>query len=109
MRKITQDAIRAFRNGTNFKRGNTRLQCHTEMTGPVSKLFLHGNLIAIHAAGDFKIRSAGWETNTTKERLNGFPSVNITQKDFQWYLNGEEWNGEWIRPNSITLGREKAE
>jgi hypothetical protein len=32
-------------------------------------------------------------TTTTKERLNGLNGVNIHQKDFQWYLNGEAWNG----------------
>jgi len=101
MRKITEDAIRAFRNGTNFKRGNTKVECHMEVTGQVNKLFLHGHLIAQFAAGDFIISSAGWNTTTTKERLNGFPTVNIVQKDFQWFLNGEAWNGEWIQPSAM--------
>lgn len=30
----------------------------------------------------------------TKERLNGLEGVNICQKDWQWYLNGKERNGE---------------
>lgn len=30
----------------------------------------------------------------TKERLNALQGVNIVQKNFVWYLNGKEWNGE---------------
>ena len=43
------------------------------------------------------ISNAGWQSNTTKERLNGLPNVGIYQKNWQWYLNGNEWNGEWTR------------
>ena len=42
------------------------------------------------------INDGGWQSNTTKERLNGLPNVSIHQKDFQWYLNGEAWDGEWV-------------
>tara|TARA_R100000951_G_scaffold10728_1_gene9113 strand:+ start:53015 stop:53308 length:294 start_codon:yes stop_codon:yes gene_type:complete len=94
MRKITEDAIRAFRNNQNFKRGNTWVQCvHGRRF-----LHLHNNVIAeMTQHGELYITSAGWQTVTTKERLNGFPSVNIVQKDFQWFLNGEAWNGGLIR------------
>ena len=47
------------------------------------------------ADGALYIRDGGWQSNTTKERLNGLPNVYINQKDFQWYLNGEAWSGEW--------------
>ena len=96
MRKITEDAIRAFRNGTNFKRGNTQVE-----TFPMNAriLKLHGNIIAQTVDGVLRITSAGWQTTTTKERLNGFPTVNIVQKDFQWFLNGEAWNGDFIEVN----------
>lgn len=100
MRKITEDAIRAFRNGTNFKRGNTRV---IQYSCGTCVLLLHGNLIAKCRRGDIseplEITNAGWNTTTTKERLNGFPTVNIVQKDFQWFLNGEAWDGGLIRVN----------
>jgi hypothetical protein len=94
MRKITEDAIRAFRNNRDFKRGNTWVQCvHGRRF-----LHLHGNVIAeMTQHGELYITSAGWQTVTTKERLNGFPSVNIAQKDFEWFLNGQAWNGELIK------------
>tara|TARA_R100001015_G_C4631780_1_gene194595 strand:- start:418 stop:777 length:360 start_codon:yes stop_codon:yes gene_type:complete len=95
MRKITKDAVRAFEQHKKFKRGNTTVEVSE------SKLFaelkLHGNTIA--KSGVFEglmISSAGWNTVTTKERLNGLEGVNIHQKDFTWYLNGREWNGAWV-------------
>ena len=92
MRKITADAIRAFRNRQTFKRGNTQVK--VDETG--SYLYLHGNMIAEFNANDgLWINDGGWQSNTTKERLNGLPNVSIHQKDFQWYLNGEAWDGEW--------------
>jgi hypothetical protein len=42
------------------------------------------------------ITSAGWKSNTTKERLNALPQVSITQKKGEWYLNGTLWNGKLI-------------
>tara|TARA_R110000822_G_scaffold46818_15_gene124582 strand:+ start:173 stop:463 length:291 start_codon:yes stop_codon:yes gene_type:complete len=94
MRKITIDAIRALRNGTNFKRGNTKVVHHYDE----AHLLLHGHLIAFYSEhGGLFISSAGHHTMTTKERLNGLPNVNIHQKNFQWFLNGEEWDGQFIK------------
>ena len=36
-------------------------------------------------------------SRTTMDRLNGLPNVNIHQKNFQWFLNGEEWDGQFIK------------
>ena len=95
MRKITQDAIRAFSEHKKFKRGNTEVEvCVSEL---FAELKLHGNTIAKSGVFDgLMISSAGWNTVTTKERLNGLEGVNIHQKDFTWYLNGHEWNGAWV-------------
>ena len=95
MRQITQDSINAFLCGSRFSRQNMSVDID-ERNGNV-QLCLHGNLIAERRAdGTLWISDAGWKTNTTKERLNGLPCVNIYQKDFTWYLNGKEWNGNWI-------------
>jgi hypothetical protein len=61
-------------------------------------LHLHGNVIAeMTQHGELWINDAGWQTVTTKERLNGFNMVDIVQKDFEWYLNGELWDGSLIK------------
>lgn len=44
MRQITIDAIRAFRNGYDFKRGNTQVKTYAHSN--YRELLLHGNVIA---------------------------------------------------------------
>jgi hypothetical protein len=57
-------------------------------------MYLFGNLIAVNNNGVISVSNAGWESITTKERLNGIPGVNIKQSKGLWYLNGVEWNGK---------------
>ena len=94
MRAITKKSIESFFNGENKNFGNTK----TEKVFNSSYLYLHDNLIGIydHDTKVLKISNCGWFTNTTKERLNGLPNVNICQRNYKWYLNGKEWNGEMI-------------
>lgn len=93
MRKITQDAVNAFMKHKNFRRGNMVVSHWRGQT----EMYLHNNLIAEHYSdGRILISNAGWPTVTTKERLNAIPHVSIYQRNFQWYLNGEAWNGNWI-------------
>ena len=93
-RKITIEAVDKFLSREPFKKSNMQVdQCYGQY-----RLKLHGNTIAVlDEFNMLSISNAGWESNTTKERLNGLPHVRINQKKFQWYLNGNEWNGEWTR------------
>jgi hypothetical protein len=62
--------------------------------GTIYYLKLFGNKIAaIESDGRLWISNAGWDTKTTKERLNGLPGVSIQQKKGEWYLNGNQWDG----------------
>ena len=89
MRKITEQVINAFENGRNCNEGNS--STHD------GSLFLHGHEIAKRDdQGKLMITNAGWQTPTTKERLNGLSGVSIHQKDYEWFLNGKAWNGDWI-------------
>jgi len=93
MRQITKESINAFMNASNFNKQNTSV----EVLPNVTILKLHGNPIAYRyndPKRTLSITNAGWQSNTTKERLNALPNVNIVQKNFIWYLNGKEWNGE---------------
>lgn len=98
MRKITFDAVAAFYNEKPFKRGNTEVEVFIcTLLRKTVYLILHGNTIARLKNGKLTISNGGWSSNTTKERLNGLTGVHIQQKDFVWYLNGEAWNGDWIK------------
>lgn len=89
MRKITAQITEAFLNFKTVTIGNSSTGNGT--------LLLHGNLIAEIKNSFLYITNAGWFTNTTKERLNALPGVSIYQKKGQWFLNGELWNGSWIK------------
>lgn len=98
MRKITEESTKAFLNAEPFKKANMEVKVEPNVT----ILLLHGNAIA-YKYNDPKqtlsITNCGWESNTTKERLNALPNVSIQQSNFVWYLNGKEWDGKLIDIN----------
>jgi hypothetical protein len=94
MRKITRDAHYAFMNRQNFKRDNTEVRQHDEVS---ASLYLHGNEIAWMDANGIFINHCGWATSTTKERLNNLCGITIHQHDFQWFVDGKRWDGSTLR------------
>jgi hypothetical protein len=94
MRKITSEAVDKFLSRTPFKKSNMEVDTFYS----TYRLKLHGNVIAVlDEFNMLSVSNAGWASNTTRERLNGLPHVHVKQKNWQWYLNGNEWNGEWTR------------
>jgi hypothetical protein len=88
-RQITENAVRAFLLGDNFKQSNTEV--HADCTGV--RMYLFGNLIANRVGNRLQITTAGWNTATTRERLNGLPNVKVYQRKGQLFLNGQPWDG----------------
>ena len=86
MRKITNQAVEAFVNNQNFKGVNTEVSSDKF----TNRMWLHNNLIAVkdHANNVLKITLCGWNTPTTRERLNGIPGVSLSTRKGQAYLNG---------------------
>lgn len=73
--------------------------------GGTGKLYLHGNLIAEWDGSKLRLLDAGWQSNTTKERLNGILEVfgfgeRVVQRNFEWHVmlgdNLTSWEGEII-------------
>jgi len=95
MRKITQDASNALKNGGNFKRNNTKVVNIRTWNLETTHMYLHWNCIAeYHKHSNILwLSNCGWETPTTKERLNGilkaFGLGYIKQQNFQWYYVDE--------------------
>lgn len=95
MKKITRESMNAFMEARSFKKGNMTI----EVLPNVTIMLLHGNAIAYRfndPERTLSITNRGWFTNTTKERLNALPNVRIHQKNWQWYLNGVQWDGQLI-------------
>lgn len=91
MKNITHESVSAFYARKNFKKANMQV-IHSENGS--TRMYLHGNCIAIlDNQNKLYITNAGWQSKTTKERLNALKSVSIYQKNWQWYLNGRLWDG----------------
>jgi hypothetical protein len=89
MRKIESQMNAAIKAGKDFKVANT--QVTTE--GDVSRVFLHGNQIATIGENFIQLFDGGWQSNTTKSRLNailqefGIAGERVYQKNFTWFVN----------------------
>jgi hypothetical protein len=94
MRKITEQAANAFHNGRDFRSGNTQVNCRL---GGV-ELTLHGNMIAKNIGEGLHINLCGWNTNTTRERLNGLQGVRLHTRKGQAFLNDNPISScEWVK------------
>ena len=100
MRKIEQQMNEAILNRKDFFKGNTSVQHYTTETGArEAVVHLHGNHIA--TIGDtLQICDAGWQTVTTKSRLNALlnefaEGCYLFQKNFDWFLGDADGN---VRP-----------
>lgn len=94
MRKITKESVRAFKNWERFSLSNTVVKVFEW----VRQMFLHWNEIARLSWNQLMITSAGWESNTTKERLNWileeFGLGKIRQVNWDWFLVKSDWTSE---------------
>ena len=95
MRKIERLMNTAITNSCDFKLANTRVEF--ERGNNISRVFLHGNLIAEVGDNFIRLFDGGWQSVTTKSRLNailsehGLPGERVFQKAHKWFVtvNGE--------------------
>ena len=92
MRKLERQMNFAVSNKGNWSGSNTSVSY--DKAENLSEVRLHGNLIAWYDHNDQRLAlsSAGWQTNTTKSRLNALldefvPSMRIFQNDWTWYIS----------------------
>ena len=91
MKKIETLMNDAISNKVDFKSANTEVIYYTG--NDISDVYLHGNLIARVYAHSIELMDGGYQSNTTKSRLNailkvhGLPGESVFQKNFQWFLN----------------------
>ena len=97
MRKIEEQMCNAVHHNIDWKNSNTSVT-YCEESGE-SKVFLHGNHIATVGDDFLQIFDGGWQSNTTKSRLNSLinrfcnaMTDGVHQKDFAWF----------IRDNNVT-------
>ena len=108
MRKIESQMNAAITAGTDWKSANTAV---VNEDG-VSKVFLHGNKIAEIGDSFIRLFDGGWQSNTTKSRLNAILAAHgergdcVFQKKFQWFVTMNTVQGLSTIPfwNSMRLG-----
>ena len=90
MRKIEKQMCAAVQSNKDWKSGNTSV--HFDPESGISVVRLHGNKIAEVSDHDMTIFDGGWQSNTTKSRLNALCSEfcvageGVFQKDFTWFV-----------------------
>lgn len=93
MRKIEQSMCRAItQERKNWHSSNTRVMYSPSRQ--VWCVYLHGNLIAVVDKDTVQVYDGGWQSNTTKSRLNALINgltdgyINgVYQEDFTWYVS----------------------
>tara|TARA_B100000035_G_scaffold158024_1_gene134724 strand:- start:572 stop:892 length:321 start_codon:yes stop_codon:yes gene_type:complete len=91
MRKIESQMCQAIQSSKDWKSANTEVV--TQQDG-LSTVFLHGNKIAEVGDDFLTIFDGGWQTNTTKSRLNALINEfcnavtdGVFQKNYQWFVS----------------------
>jgi len=80
MRKVTQQIATAFAEGKSKTVGNTR----TDGTS----VWLHGNKIVERREDGIFWTLAGWDTVTTRDRVNGIANAGVYQQKFKQFVDG---------------------
>ena len=111
MRKITSQSVDAFVNGYRFNRGNTTVSGCGATEIRKCYLMLHNNLIAKKEVqtNTLTISDCGWQTDTTKERLNGVLSRltfgwGLFQNRGEWFLTNDEETVQWTGSATFIAG-----
>ena len=99
MRLIETRMNNAIRKRQNFSNNNTSVQTGSFFDSKgnyceESKVFLHGNHIATydHVTKELALFDGGWQTVTTKSRLNALcnefaTGFSVFQKNWDWFVS----------------------
>ena len=99
MRKIESQMNAAITGNKNWSNANT--QVVTE--GTISTVYLHGNKIAKVGDDFVTVFDGGWQSTTTKSRLNAIINEfcnaftdGVFQKDFQWFVRDNKVTHDFV-------------
>tara|TARA_B100000035_G_scaffold131345_1_gene111625 strand:- start:68 stop:418 length:351 start_codon:yes stop_codon:yes gene_type:complete len=90
MRKIEQQMCQAVQQNLNWTNANTSVIFDSETN--TSSVYLHGNLIATVTDNDMTIYDGGYQSNTTKSRINALcdefciAGEGVFQKNYKWFV-----------------------
>ena len=108
MRLIETKMNNAIRKRQNFSNSNTTVKTTSFLDSKdvyceESEVFLHGNHIATydHVTKELYLFDGGWQSNTTKSRLNALcyefaTGFSVFQKNWDWFVS--DFQSKTIKP-----------
>ena len=105
MRKIERQMNSAIRSGKNFSSANTTVRHGFEGEADV---YLHGNHIATVKSNSIIIKDGGWQSNTTKSRLNALLyefsyGTRVFQKNFEWFVGYKNVSEDFVSGMELAI------
>jgi len=95
MRQIEQQMINAIKGKHTLCKDNTSVTYNYQTNS--SGVYLHGNHIATVGENYVEIFDGGWQTNTTKSRLNAIINslcdgytCGVYQHKFEWFITDDK-------------------
>jgi len=105
MRKIERLMNNAITNGENFRLDNTEVVSDAD---GVSRVYLHGSKIAEIGEDYVQIFDGGYQTATTKSRLNaicsehGIAGEGVFQRAYQWFVRVSKDGGKTFQTEEFS-------
>ena len=101
MRKIEKEMNNAVRNKIAWSKNNTLTTFSSDLKECF--IYLHGNHIATYnyALKELELYDGGWQSNTTKSRLNALcyefaTGFGVFQKNWNWFVG--DFQNKTIKP-----------
>ena len=105
MRKIARLMNQAIRSGNNFSSSNTTVKHGWDNAADV---YLHGNHIATVKSNSIIIKDGGWQSNTTKSRLNALLDefsygMRVFQKNYEWFVSYKNVKEDFVSGMELAI------
>ena len=105
MRKIESQMNSAIRSRSSFSSANTSVVIDVNNNAFV---YLHGNHIATIDNDNVTLFDGGWQSNTTKSRLNAILQefaygVGVFQKQWEWFVCNQNKTVDFTNGMQIAL------
>lgn len=82
------EAVKMVRGKRNAERRKVGNNTYAEIlpNGSVGIKLHNTYVVKIHEDGTYTLNSGGWNTSTTKDRINQYSPKKVFQRQFQWFI-----------------------
>ena len=109
MRVIEKNMNAAIRNGKDFRSGNTSVTHSINADGISEAIIkLHGNHIGTVTNDALLLFDGGWQSNTTKSRLNALLfefsyGMRVFQKNWEWFVGYKNVKEDFVNGMELAI------